>query len=75
MRPQRSVPVAKVFREQGRLARPLPVPFAVRARGLLAPVGNAAREALGAAIGLWPLTAALLMAALMLILAGRAGSP
>jgi hypothetical protein len=53
----------------------LPVPFAARARGLFAPVGHAAREALGAAIGLWPLTAALLMGALLLFLAGHAASP
>ena len=74
-RPAREVPVAKVFREAGRLARPVPVPFAVRARGVLGPVGHGVRVALNAAIGMWPLTAVMLMAALLLILAGRAASP
>jgi hypothetical protein len=69
------VPVARVFREAGRPARPIPVPFSVRARGVLGPVGNGARVALNAALGMWPLTAVLLLAALLLILAGRAGSP
>jgi hypothetical protein len=69
------VPVARVFREAGRPARPVPVPFATRARGVLGPVGNGARVALNAALGMWPLTAVLLMAALLLILAGHAGAP
>jgi hypothetical protein len=69
------VPVARVFREAGRPARPIPVPFTTRARGVLGPLGNGARTALNAAMGMWPLTAVMLMSALLLVLAGRAASP
>ena len=66
-----AVPVVRVVREAGKPARPLPVPFGVRARTVLGPVGKAAREALGVAVGLWPLTAVLLMAFVMLLMAGH----
>jgi hypothetical protein len=69
------VPSARVFREAGRLARPLPVPFSKRARIVLDPVGRGARAALHGAVGMWPLTAILLMAALLLIMAGHGASP
>jgi len=67
--------VARVVREAGRVARPLPVPFAVRARGVFGPVGQGLRSAVGAAVGMWPLTAALLMGMLLLLMAGHASSP
>lgn len=70
-----SVPVARVVREAGRAARPLPVPFAVRARVVLGPVGRGARQVVGVALGMWPLTAVILMGALFLIMAGNGASP
>jgi hypothetical protein len=77
MEPSRreSVPVARVVREQGRVPRPIPVPFAVRARGVLAPVRAGARQAVVVAFGLWPLTAVLLFGALLLVMAGHNASP
>jgi hypothetical protein len=66
-----SVPVVRVVREAGKPARPIPVPFGVRARAVLGPVGRVARDAAGVAVGLWPLTAVLLMGVLLLLMAGH----
>jgi hypothetical protein len=69
------VPPARVVREAGRPARPIPVPFSERARVLVVPVQNGARAALGAALGMWPLTAVILMIGLLLVLVGNAAGP
>lgn len=69
------VPSARVFREAGKPARPLPVPFGRRARSVLDPLGRGAMIGVRAAVGMWPLTAVLLMAAALLIAAGHVASP
>ena len=69
------VPSARVFREAGKPARPLPVPFGQRARRVLDPLGRGAMVGVRAAVGMWPLTAVMLMAAALLIAAGHVASP
>lgn len=69
------VPSARVFREAGKPARPLPVPFGERARRVLDPLGRGAMTGVRAAVGMWPLTAVIMMAAALLIAAGHVASP
>jgi hypothetical protein len=69
------VPEARVVRESGRPARPIPVPFSRRAQAVVLPMQRHAREALGAVLGMWPLTAVILMIGLLLVLAGNAAGP
>jgi hypothetical protein len=70
-----NVPPARVVREAGRPARPVPIPFGKRAQAVLAPMGEHARTAVGYAFGLWPLTCVIAFAAAMIIAAGHAGAP
>jgi hypothetical protein len=69
------VPSARVFREAGKPARPLPIPLGQRARRVLDPVGRGAMLGVRAAVGMWPLTAIMLMAAALLIAAGNVAAP
>ena len=69
------VPSARVFREAGRPARPIPVPFSRRAQRVTVPVARAMREVAAAAIGMFPLTAVLVMTLILLVLASKAAGP
>jgi hypothetical protein len=69
------VPAARVVKEAGRPARPIPVPFSERARVVMVPIQNGARAAVNAALGMWPLTAVIVMIGLLLVLAGNAAGP
>jgi len=64
------IPQARVVRNAGQLVAPPPAPR--RAPGALA---EQARSALAVAIGLWPLTAVLILAMGLLYFAGNYGAP
>jgi hypothetical protein len=64
------IPQARVVRNAGQLVAPPPAPR--RAPGALA---EQARSALAVAIGLWPLTAVLILAMGLLYFAGNSGAP
>jgi hypothetical protein len=65
-----TIPQARVVRSAGQLITPPPAPR--RAPG---PLYEQARSALAVAIGLWPLTAVLLLMFGLLIFAGNYGAP
>jgi hypothetical protein len=64
------IPQARIVRNAGRLIAPPPAPR--RAPGALF---EQARSALAVAIGLWPLTAVLILAMGLLFFAGNYGAP
>ncbi|MGH2901144.1 MAG: hypothetical protein ACRDMZ_20880 [Solirubrobacteraceae bacterium] len=66
-----SIPQARVVRKAGRLIAPPPAP---RSRDHAA-LADAARTALVYAVGLWPLTAVVLLLCGLLIMAGNNGAP
>ena len=66
-----SIPQARVVRKAGRLVAPPPAP---RSRDH-ASLGEAARTALVYAVGLWPLTAVVLLLCGLLVMAGNNGAP
>lgn len=65
-----SLPQVRVVRNAGQLVAPPPVPRARRA-----PRGEALREGLAIAVGLWPLTGVMLLALGLLVMAGNWSSP
>ena len=65
-----SLPQARVVRTKGQLITPPPAPPAPRG-----PVAEALYNALSLAIGMWPLTAVMLLAFGFLTLAGLYSSP
>ena len=64
-----------MFREAGRPARPIPVPFSQRAQRAMVPARRVLREFASHVLGMWPLTAVILMTAILLVLAGKAAGP
>lgn len=66
-----SIPQARVVRKAGRLVAPPPAP---RSRDH-ASLSDVARTALLYAVGLWPLTAVVLLLCGLLIMAGNNGAP
>jgi hypothetical protein len=66
-----SIPQARVVRKAGRLVAPPPAP---RGRDQASLV-EVARTALIYAVGLWPLTAVVLLLCGLLIIAGNNGAP
>ena len=65
-----SLPQARIVRAGGQLVTPPPAPPAPRG-----PMNATLREALAVAIGLWPLTAVMVLAFSMLVLCGLYSSP
>jgi hypothetical protein len=65
-----SLPQARVVRKAGQLMTPPAPPPAEPSL-----LGEHARNALAVAIGLWPLTATLLLMVGLIIMAGNAGAP
>lgn len=66
-----SIPQARVVRKDGRLVAPPPAP---RCRDH-ASLADVAHTALVYAVGLWPLTAVVLLLCGLLIMAGNNGAP
>lgn len=66
-----SIPQARVVRKAGRLVAPPPAP---RSRDH-ASLAEVARTALVYAVGLWPLTAVVLLLCGLVIMAGNNGAP
>jgi hypothetical protein len=66
-----SIPQARVVRKDGRLVAPPPAPPS-RDQASLAEV---ARTALVYAVGLWPLTAVVLLLCGLIVMAGNNGAP
>lgn len=67
-----SLPQARVVRKGGQLFAPPPAPRVQRERG---PIVEQLRTVAAVAVGLWPLTAVMLLATGFLIMAARGGSP
>jgi hypothetical protein len=67
----RPIPQARVVRKAGQLVAPPPAPRR-RDQALLADV---ARTALVYAVGLWPLTAVVLLLCGLIVMAGNNGAP
>ena len=65
-----SLPQARVVRAGGHLVTPPPAPPAPRS-----PMNERIREALAVAVGLWPLTAVMLLSFALLALTGLYSSP
>ncbi len=64
-----SLPQARVVSKAGRQFAPPPRPRE------LGPIARHLRDAVGLAIGMWPLTAVMLLAAGLLVMAGMSGQP
>lgn len=65
-----SLPQARIVRAGGQLVTPPPAPPAPRG-----PIGDKLREGLAIAIGMWPLTAVMLLSFGLLVLCARFSSP
>jgi hypothetical protein len=66
-----SIPQARVVRKGGQQFAPLPMPRSPETSALREHI----RDALAVAFGLWPLTAIVLLATGLLIMAGNHGAP
>ncbi|MEO8700451.1 MAG: hypothetical protein ABI867_10420 [Kofleriaceae bacterium] len=64
------IPQARVVRKAGHLVAP---PRGPKTRGLGPSVGDRLKEGLAIAVGMWPLTAVMLLMVGLLIMAGNSG--
>ncbi|MBP6628513.1 MAG: hypothetical protein KBG28_00905 [Kofleriaceae bacterium] len=65
------VPAARVVRQGGAAVAPPRVPLAERARSVARPIRPHLHAALTTAVGLWPLTAIMLLGVALLVAAGQ----
>lgn len=70
-----SLPTARVIRQAGVAVSPPPASLAQRLVALDARVGGRGRSLLAAVVGLWPVTAVVLLAVSLTWMAALGGSP